>query len=244
MRETSRRPRNRNQYLYVRSIGPGCWGTCPTVTQDSEWLCRKIPGAAFWTSSARTAWHCRPRWIAFPSEPLLGDQKWCNHRERGLGLYGGQPRTFYLNFCKSTWLCWPYEALHCHGAESPHGCACLVITISLLGDGWSRFASNTGHSLLFRVAESLSEVLIKEERQHNLSRTCVDGLGFFWLWWPWMPPLESLLFRFWFKVMTLRIISNHHSCHELIPFPGTAVKMINTVGHSTCFLLWLKTRHL
>ena len=31
----SRRPRNRNQYLYVTSIGPGC---CTTVTQGGEWL--------------------------------------------------------------------------------------------------------------------------------------------------------------------------------------------------------------
>ena len=54
-KETSRRPRNRNQYLYVRSIGPGCWGTYPTTTQGGEWLSRKIPGAALWTSSPRTA---------------------------------------------------------------------------------------------------------------------------------------------------------------------------------------------
>ena len=45
LKETSRRPRNRNQYLYVRSIGTCCSGTCPTATQGSEWLSRKIPGA-------------------------------------------------------------------------------------------------------------------------------------------------------------------------------------------------------
>ena len=60
-KETSRRPRKRNQYLYVRSIGPDCWGTCPTATQAGNWLYRKIPGAALWTSSARNAWRRRPR---------------------------------------------------------------------------------------------------------------------------------------------------------------------------------------
>ena len=88
-KETSRRSSNRNQYLYVRNIGPGCWGTCPTVTQDCEWLSRKIPGAALWTSSARTAWRRRPRWIVFPSEHFLGDQKWRNRRERGLDCMEG-----------------------------------------------------------------------------------------------------------------------------------------------------------
>ena len=56
-----------------------------------------------------------------------------------------------------------------------------------------------------------------------------------------MLPLETLSFRFWFEVMTHRFISSHHSCQALIPFPGIALQMINTVGHSTCFLLWLKT---
>ena len=42
-KETIRRPRNRNLYLYIRSIGPSCWGTCPTETQGGEWLSRKIP---------------------------------------------------------------------------------------------------------------------------------------------------------------------------------------------------------
>ena len=55
------------------------------------WLSLKIPGAALWTSSARTAWGRRPRWIFCPSESFLGDQKWRNRRERS-GLYGGWPR--------------------------------------------------------------------------------------------------------------------------------------------------------
>ena len=70
-KETKLRPRNRNHYLYVRSIG-------------GEWLSRKIPGAALWISSARTAWRRRPRWIVCLSEPFLGDQKWRNPRERVL----------------------------------------------------------------------------------------------------------------------------------------------------------------
>ena len=56
-----------------------------------------------------------------------------------------------------------------------------------------------------------------------------------------MFPLETLSFRFWFEVMTSWLISSHHSCQELIPFPGIALQMINTVSHSACSLLWLKT---
>ena len=41
--------------------------------------------------------------------------------------------------------------------------------------------------------------------------------------------------------MTPRLTSSHHSCQELTSFPGITLEMINTVGHSTCFLLWLKT---
>ena len=42
-KETSQRPRNRNQYLYVRSIGPDC---CPSATQG---CLVKFPGL-----------HCKP----------------------------------------------------------------------------------------------------------------------------------------------------------------------------------------
>ena len=45
-----------------------------------------------------------------------------------------------------------------------------------------------------------------------------------------MLPLETLSFRFWFEVMTPRLISSHHECQELIPFPGIVLQMINTVG--------------
>ena len=69
-KEMSRRTRNRNQYLYVRSIDSGFWGTCPTATQDGKWLSRKIPGAALWTTSVRTAWRRRPRRIIRSSEPF------------------------------------------------------------------------------------------------------------------------------------------------------------------------------
>ena len=41
-------------------------------------MSRKIPGAAYRTSSARTAWRRRPRWIVCPSDPFLGNQKWRN----------------------------------------------------------------------------------------------------------------------------------------------------------------------
>ena len=74
-KEMSRKPRNRNQYLYVRSIGPGCWGICPTAIHGGEWLSRKIPGAVLWTSSACTAWRCHSRWIVCPSEPFFRGSK-------------------------------------------------------------------------------------------------------------------------------------------------------------------------
>ena len=44
-----------------------------------------------------------------------------------------------------------------------------------------------------------------------------------------MLPLKTLLFLFWFKVMTPRLISSHHSCQELISFPGIALQMIDKV---------------
>ena len=110
-KETSRRPRNRNQCLYIRNIGPGCWGTSPTATQRGEWLSRKIPGAALWTSSGRTAWRRRPRWIACSSEPFLGDQKWHNRRDRDMDYMEGdrEPPTWIS--ARVPWLSWPYEAL-------------------------------------------------------------------------------------------------------------------------------------
>ena len=157
IKETSRRPRNRNQYLYVRSTGPGCWGNCPTATQGGEWLSRKIPGAALWTSSAHTAWRRRPRWIVCLSELFLGNQKWRNRRERGLDCMEGDWQPPIWISARVPWLCWPYEALHCRGAEWLHRWACLVVSVWSLGERWSRFASNAGHSLLFRAAGSLSE---------------------------------------------------------------------------------------
>ena len=66
LKKMSQRPRNKNHYLYVRSIGLGCWGTCLTVTQGIEWLSCKIPGAALWTSFSRTAWHRCLRGIFSP----------------------------------------------------------------------------------------------------------------------------------------------------------------------------------
>ena len=96
--------------------------------QNGEWLSRKIPGDALWTSSTRTAWRLRPRWIVCPSVPFLGDQKWRNRRERGLDCMEGdrQPPTWIS--AKVPWLWLHYEILHCRGAEWPHGWA-LVRTI-------------------------------------------------------------------------------------------------------------------
>lgn len=34
--------------------------------------------------------------------------------------------------------------------------------------------------------------------------------------------------------MKLGLISRHHSCQELIPFPGIALQMIKSVGHLRC----------
>ena len=124
-KETSQRPRNRNQYLYVRSISPGC---CTTATQGGEWL------SALWTSSACTAWR-RPRWIVCPSEPFLGNQKWCNHREKGLDCMEGDRKPLTWISARVLWLCWQYETLHYCWVEWPHGWACLVVSIWSLGEG-------------------------------------------------------------------------------------------------------------
>ena len=98
----------------------------------------------------------RGEWFA-PQSLFLGDQKWRNRRERGLDCMEGdrEPPTWIS--ARVPWFCWPYEALHCRGAQWPHGWACLVISISSLGEGWSRFASNVGHSQLYRAAGSLLE---------------------------------------------------------------------------------------
>ena len=76
-------------------------------------------------------------------------------------------------------LCWLYEALHCRGAEWPHGWACLVISIWSHGEGWSRFETNTGQSLFPMLQEvyQMGVVMVKEECQHNLSCTWVDFFG-------------------------------------------------------------------
>ena len=47
-----------------------------------------------------------------------------------------------------------------------------------------------------------------------------------------MLPLETLSFRFWFEVMTPRLISSHQSWQELIPFSEITLQKINTVGVS------------
>ena len=119
-KETSR-PRNRNQYQYVRSIHPGCWDSCPTTTQGGEWLSLKIPEAALWTSSTRTASCCHPRWIVCPSEPYLEEQKLRNRRERGMDCMEGDREPLTWISARVRWLCWPYETLHFRGAEWPHG---------------------------------------------------------------------------------------------------------------------------
>ena len=115
-KETSRTSRNRNQYLHVRSTGPGF---LRHLSYCDKWLSRKIPGAALWTSSSRTAWR-RPRWIVFLSEPFLGDQNWRNPRERGLDCMEGDRESPTWITARVPWLCWPYEALHCRGTEWPH----------------------------------------------------------------------------------------------------------------------------
>ena len=63
----------------------------------------KLPGAALWTSSARTAWRRRQRWIAWPSEPSFGEQKGRNCRERGLGSMEGYRVGRLTHACASFW---------------------------------------------------------------------------------------------------------------------------------------------
>ena len=199
----SLRPRNRNQYLYVTSTGPGCWGTCSTATQGGEWLSSKIHGAALWTSSARTAWRHRPRWIVCPSETFLGDEKWCDRRERGVDCMevGREPPTWIS--ARVPWLCWPYRPCIVVEQNDPTGELAWLFRFDCLANG----GQDLRIMLCIHCCPTLQEIyekgaiLVKEESQHNLSCTCVDSLGFFWWWWPWMLPLVTLSFRFWFEVM-------------------------------------------
>ena len=146
-KEMSRRPRNRNQYLYVRSINPGCWGTCPTVTQGCEWLSRKIPRAAFWTSSACTAWCRHLRWIVCPSEPFLGGQKWHNCRKRGQDYMEGDREP-------PTWI----------SARS----TVLIICSTMPGKGMSLW-----HKWLLEM--SLDVITSNQNRNDKVSSGCILG---------------------------------------------------------------------
>ena len=142
---------------------------------------------------------------------------------------------------KLPWLCWLYEALYCYGAEWPHGWACLVISI------WSLAKDGQGLQVLLGMhcCPALQEVFRwgPSWSKKNVSITFPAlvwmALEFFLWWWPWMLPLETLSFQFWFKVMTPRFLSSHHSCQELFPFPGIALRgpynmlpvVIEYVGH-------------
>ena len=180
---------------------------------------------------------------SFASQSLfLGDQKWHNRRERGLGVWR-VTENLPLEFLQ--------ECRDCVGHIRP----CIVVEqndpmgelawsfrFDLLAKGGQGLRVTLGIHCYPALQEVYQKgaVFVKEEYQHNLSYTCVDAFGFFgggdcgcFQW--------KLSFRFWFEVMTPGLISSHHSCQELIPFPGIALQMINTVGHSTCSLLWLKT---
>ena len=154
-KETSRMPRNRNQNLYVRSIGPGCWGTCHTVTQGGEWLSHKIPGAALWTSFAHTAWRRCPRWIVSP-QPCLGDKNgvivgrevWTVRRMNALDDWC----MLLLAFNHVTYTRNPLAA----GSDLPRSCRnhCLLQNATILSPVFTfqtpaRFFFNASSSFLF-----------------------------------------------------------------------------------------------
>ena len=103
-----------------------------------------------------------------PQSIFLGDQKWHNRRERGLDCMEGDREPPTWIYARVPWLCWPYEALYCHGAEWHPRVSLLVISIWSLGEGWPRFASNTGHSLLSHAAGSLSEGGHLDERRTSV----------------------------------------------------------------------------
>ena len=106
IKKTSRRAWNRNQYLYVRSIDPGSWGTCPTATQGGEMTVSKNSRGCI-VNQFRS--HC----LTSSSEvnrlhlrAFLGDQKWRNCGERGLDCMEGdwEPSTWISARVPS--LCW------------------------------------------------------------------------------------------------------------------------------------------
>ena len=76
------------RYTYMSEYWPWLLRHMSHCDTKRWMLPRKIPGAALWTSSACTASR-HLRWIVCPSEPFLGDKKWCNHRERGLDCMEG-----------------------------------------------------------------------------------------------------------------------------------------------------------
>ena len=85
----------------------------------------------------------------------------------------------FLQECRN--LCWPYEALHCREAVCPHGWASWSFRFDRLAKGGQGLRVTLGIHCCPALQEVYQKgaVLIKEERQHNLSCTCVDGLGFF-----------------------------------------------------------------
>ena len=120
-------------------------------------------------------------WIVCPSEPLLWDQKWHNHRESSLECMEGEQEPPTWISARVPWLCWPYEALHCHGAEYPTGELAWLFRFNRLKKVGQDLRVTLGiHCCpVLQGVYQKGAVLVKEERQHNLCCTCVDGLGFF-----------------------------------------------------------------
>ena len=78
-------------------------------------------------------------------------------------------------------MCWPYEALHCRGANDPTGELAWSFRLDRLAKDGQGLQVTLGIrcSLALREAYQKGAVLVKKERQQNLSCTCVDGLAFF-----------------------------------------------------------------
>ena len=173
-KETSWRPRNRNQYLYVRSIGPGCWGTCPTAVND---YLVKFPGLNC-EPFARVLLDVVVRGESFALRALF-------MRPKNGVITGGEIWTVW-RMIKNLPLEFLQECSDCVGRvrlcivaeqNDPTGELAWLFRFDRLAKGGQGLREKLG----IHCCPALQEVYLKGAVlfEGERSCTCVDGLGFF-----------------------------------------------------------------